>query len=138
MAFLTITDYEAIIETSELNVLTGNSDVTRLKAETMAINKVKHLIGTKYDIDVIFDEDGERDETVIEYVIYYALYILFTKIAKVKVPADRYAQYREASDFFKSVANDTIQTNLPRKAATDDNDFIDFKFSSNVPYETNY
>lgn len=137
--FITDEDYNSIIDSQELIVITDNSLSTRQLAESQAISKIKHLLSGKFDTDAIFDAVGDdRDITVVEYTIYYTLYILFTKIAKVKVPADRYAQYREASDFFKAVGSDLIQSNLPRKTATADNDFIDFKFGSDTPYTTTY
>lgn len=139
MAFILPTDYDTVINSDELNVLTEGNNVTLLQAESMAINKIKHQLSSKFDTDAIFNAQGDaRDLTIVEYTIYYTLYMLYTKIAKVKVPSDRYVQYKEAKDFFKAASEGTIQTNLPSKIATEIDDFIDFKFESDNPYETTY
>lgn len=139
MAFLIASDYDAIITTDELNVLTGSSEATRQKAETFAESKVKHLLSNNYDTAAIFGATGsDRDNTVIEYMVYYTLYILYTKISKSKTPDDRYAQYQEAKKFFEGVAADKIATTLPRKTATETEDYVDFRIESNTAYETFY
>lgn len=139
MAFIETNDYTPIIKTDELNVITGSSVTTRQTAESMAINKIKHRLSKNYDVDAIFGATGSsRDLTIVEYTIYYTLYILYTSIARAKVPDDRFAQYQEAERFFKAVAEDKISTNLPRKTATDTEDYIDFNFGSDTQYSVVY
>lgn len=113
--FLQDTDYESIISEEELGVICGGDINKRRKAETSAITKIRHRLSKQFDCDAIFDATGaDRDETIIEYVIYYAIYILYSRIAKEKVPADRYMQYDEAREFFNLIADNKINSNLPR------------------------
>lgn len=114
--FLTDQDYKAFISDEELAVITGADLNIRRQAETQAISKIKHLLSRQYDVEDIFSQAGtNRDATIVEYTIYFTLYILYTRIAKEKVPDDRYMQYKEAKDFFELLANDKINSNLPRK-----------------------
>lgn len=113
--FIQKSDYFTYISEEELDVISGN-DLNRQKAEKSAITKISHVLSRQFDTETIFNKEGDdRDTTILEYTIYYALYILFGKIAKSKVPDDRYAQYMEAKDFFQAASKDEINTNLPRK-----------------------
>ncbi len=124
-AFVFDSDYEDIIGSEELEVITdGDMDNLR-NAERKAISKIKKYLLRKYDVDSLFTAINEvdagdevndtRDITLVEYTIYFTLYTLFTKIAKRNVPEDRYEQYKEARDFFKDVQQDMITPGWPLK-----------------------
>ena len=114
--FINLEDYEAIINQEELEVITAGSSIIRQKAEKMAIDKVRKFLNRQYNVDMIFSKIGaDRDATILEYTLYFTLYILYSRIAKDKVPDDRYAQYKEALHFFESLKKDEISTDLPRK-----------------------
>jgi hypothetical protein len=114
--FIEETDYATYINIEELAVITGGNPNIRRQAEKQAISKIKHLLSRQYDVEEIFSQTGtNRDATIVEYTIYFTLYILFGRIAKEKVPDDRYMQYKEAKDFFELLASDKINSNLPRK-----------------------
>jgi len=124
LKFLHASDYEGIITTEELDVLTGEDPTKLANAERKAISKVKKFLLRKYKVDQLFapvsdsvaGTDGDsRDETLVEYTIYFALYILFGRIAKRKVPDDRYEQYREAREFFKDIQQDMTTPDWPLK-----------------------
>jgi len=114
--FIQDSDYLPFISTEELSVLTAGDINLRRQAERQAITKISHLLSRQYDTDYIFSQVGtNRDATIVEYTIYFTLYILYGRIAKEKVPDDRYAQYKEAKDFFELLAADKINSHLPRK-----------------------
>lgn len=114
--FIQDEDYNTYINAEELEVITSGDLNIRRQAEKQAINKIKHLLSRQYDTDFIFSQTGtNRDATIVEYTIYFTLYILFGRIAKEKVPDDRYMQYKEAKDFFELLASDKINSHLPRK-----------------------
>jgi hypothetical protein len=114
--FIQDSDYLPFINTEELSVLTAGDINLRRQAERQAIVKISHLLSRQYDTDYIFSQVGtNRDATIVEYTIYFTLYILYGRIAKEKVPDDRYAQYKEAKDFFELLASDKINSHLPRK-----------------------
>jgi len=132
LQFIHIEDYPDIIDSEELGVITAptqvnldageTADTLRAKAERKAVSKAKKYLLRKYDIDTLFQAietadvggtNDTRDETLVEYCIYFTLYILYTRIAKRNVPADRYEQYKEARDFFKDVQLDMITPGWP-------------------------
>ena len=53
--------------------------------------------------------------TLVEYTLYFTLYILYGRVAKRAVPEDRYMQYKEARDFFKDVQQDLVTPGWPLK-----------------------
>ena len=108
--FLTKDDYKGIISSHELEVITTDeeniltNEAVRKKAENFAISKISKLIGSKYDTQAIYSTIGEhRDNTIIEYTIYYTLNMLYGKQAKKNVPEDIYDSYNEAKDFFTGI-----------------------------------
>lgn len=132
LQFIHIEDYPDIIDSEELTVITRptdaeimngeTSDSLRAKAERKAVSKVKKYLLRKYDVDTLFQaietaevggENDTRDITLVEYCIYFTLYILYTRIAKKNVPEDRYEQYKEARDFFKDVQQDMVTPGWP-------------------------
>jgi hypothetical protein len=124
-AFVFDSDYEDIIGAEELEVITDGDTANLRQAERKATAKIKKYLLRKYDVDALFmaineadagdEENDTRDITLVEYTIYFTLYILFTKIAKRNVPEDRYEQYKEARDFFKDVQQDMITPGWPLK-----------------------
>ncbi|WP_420581952.1 hypothetical protein [Reichenbachiella sp.] len=122
LKFIHTADYADIINTEELDVISNSNADTIASAEKKAISKVKKYLLRKYDTDTLFtaidDTDvgttnDTRDITLVEYCIYFTLYILYTRIAKRNVPEDRYEQYKEARDFFKDVQQDMITPGWP-------------------------
>ena len=113
--FIELEDYSPIISTEELTVISGNDAIIRKKAEKMAIQKVSKYLARQYDVKTIFEQIGSaRDSTILEYTMYFTLYILYSRIAKGKVPDDRYAQYTEAKEFLHALQRDEIDAQLPR------------------------
>lgn len=122
LRFIHTADYMDIIQPDELDIITDADLVVLHNAEAKAINKVKKYIQHKFDVEQIFvpvedtdvgTEDDTRDITLVEYCIYFTLYILYTRIAKRNVPEDRYEQYKEARDFFKDVQANAISPGWP-------------------------
>lgn len=122
-AFIFDSDYEDIITANELDTITEGDPALLRAAERKAIAKVQKYLLRKYDINQLFVAIPEadagdlvndtRDITLVEYTIYFALFILFTKGAKRNVPEDRFQQYEEAREFFKDVKDDLITPGWP-------------------------
>lgn len=115
--FIHTADYEPIIDTEELEVITGGDVAVRQQAENKAVEKARKFLLRQYDVDDLFTAIDEadvgtasdtRDLTLVEYSIYFTLYILYTRIAKRNVPEDRYEQYKEARQFFMDVQRDLV------------------------------
>lgn len=118
--YIQIEDYQGIISQEELDVITGSDSIKRQKAEKRAISKIKKWLGRQYNTELLFSQIGDdRDETLVEYTIYLALYILFANISKSKVPDDRYAQYEEAKKFFMACSKGEIESGFPLRKDTD-------------------
>ena len=121
MPFLTTEDYEAFITEKELEAITGLSEATRQKAETQAQAKITQYLLRQYDTVAIFSAlDADRHVLIIEYMIYFTLFILFGRISKQQMSEVRSAQYMEAREFFEAVKNDEITTDFPRLPLTTD------------------
>ncbi|WP_299460588.1 hypothetical protein [uncultured Microscilla sp.] len=113
--FLTEDDYKGFISHHELTVITTDeegrlsNEAVRKKAENSAISKIIHQIGGRYDTQAIFSTTGnERDDTIIEYTIYYTAKTLYSKSAKKIVPDDIYENYEEAKDFFNDIGKGVV------------------------------
>ena len=122
LAFIHTGDYSDIIDSEELDLITQESASILASAERKAVAKIQKYLLRKYNVDVLFQpiQDNDvgtsadiRDATLVEYAIYFTLYILYTRIAKRNVPEDRYEQYKEARDFFKDVQQDMITPGWP-------------------------
>ena len=125
--FIVAKDYSQFIGYSELRTISApdpmNPDEVgethesiRRQTEKTVISTISEKLSRQYDTDEIFNKTGDdRNPTIIQYVIYQVLYILFGRISKTKVPDDRYEQYRESIKFFENAANDKEATTLPRK-----------------------
>lgn len=117
--FLTIADYAAFITTQELEAISGLSSATRLQAEIQAQAKITQYLLRQYDTVAIFSATGEdRHILIIEYMVYFTLFILFGRISKQQMSEARSAQYMEAREFFEAVKNDEITTDFPRLPLT--------------------
>ena len=116
MAFIELEDYSITINEEELDVISGKSTVIREKAEKSAISQIKEILSRTIDVEYEFSKTGEsRNQALLTYTIYFTLYILYGRIAKDRVPDDRYDQYKLAKEFFYSVRDDLITTTLKRK-----------------------
>jgi hypothetical protein len=115
MPFLTLADYEQFITEEELNAVTTFSNAVRLGAEAQAQAKIKQYLLRQYDTVAIFSATGtDRHIVIIEYMVYFTLFILFGRNSKRQMSEARHQQYMEARDFFESVKNDEITTDFPR------------------------
>ncbi|MDX2304621.1 MAG: hypothetical protein NW226_17565 [Microscillaceae bacterium] len=140
MAFIELSDYQAIINDEELGVISNdNASFEREKAEKMAMSKIREMLSRQIDIDHEFAKAGDnRNYTLIEYTIYFIIYILYTRIAKKNVPEDRTNQYYEAKEFFESIRDDKITSTLKRKGFEGAESSPAIRFGSNKQRKHGY
>jgi hypothetical protein len=133
MAFIELTDYQPIINNEELAVISNNnSNFERETAEKMAMSKIKEMLSRQIDIDYEYAQSGaNRNLSLLEYTIYFTLYILYSRIAKAQVPEDRYEQYKEAKEWLKAIQEDKITSTLKRKLSDDQEESPAVRFGSN-------
>jgi len=98
------------------------------RAETIALQTMKNHLHRRYNITTIFagidvsvvgTPDDTRDMQLVAHAIHITLYILFNRIAKNKVPEDRYELYRDAMGFLKDTAAGKIDPDLPLRTESD-------------------
>lgn len=138
--YINIEDYEQYINPEELAVITGNSTTIRQKAEKTAMNKIRLLLSRQFNVDMIFSKIGDdRDDYIVEAVITLALYNLYTRIAKEKVPDDRYEQYKYSMKVLKMLKDDELNSDLPRNVGEENKETEPaVRFDSNPKTEHYY
>jgi len=123
MPFLSDEDYSPFITQEELNAISGNNPLNRQKAESSAQSKISQYLQRQYDVEAIFGATGsDRHQTIIEYMVYFVIYILHSRVAKQQMSESRQQQYNEARDFLESVKNDEITTDFPRLLTPENDD----------------
>jgi len=91
------------------------------KVEEKNIALVANYIGTRYDVDLIFDEDDPiRNELLINILVKLCLYDIIRRNAARKVPTDTKEEYDKAIELLEKIATGKVPvTGLP--VPTDDN-----------------
>lgn len=75
------------------------------KAELRAIKFVKTLIGTRYDVDLIFNEDEPIiNELLVQILSRIVIYRIVRRNAARKVPTDYKEDYDEAVKWLQEIA----------------------------------
>ena len=89
--------------------------------EKRGISYIKTILGTRYNVALIFDEVTPiRNETIIQILTKWMLYKLIRRNAARKVPTDYKEDYDEAMKSLKDIATGTIVlSDLP--TPTDEN-----------------
>lgn len=139
MAFITETDYTALIRNEIKNILLENYSDGKLKtAENMAISQVKKRLAGRYDIAKIFSQAGEdRDNYIVMIVIDCTLYHLYTATVPNKIPSIRAERYQDALDWLKSVAKGEETADLPLLEDASGNNLLGIKITSKYPPSNN-
>lgn len=75
------------------------------KAESRAIGMVKTLIGSRYDVDLIFNEtEPVRNELLVQILSRIVIYRVIRRNAARKVPTDYKEDYDEALKWLQDIA----------------------------------
>ncbi|MCO7355760.1 DUF1320 domain-containing protein [Riemerella anatipestifer] len=135
--FITNEDYSVLIRTEIKNHLLDNYSETKLRAaEQMAISQVKNYLSGKYDIENIFNKEGEeRNSHIVMIVLDCTLYHLYTSTVPKKMPDIRSQRYQDAIDWLKLVAQGEAVADLPKPKSEEGKELLGLKISSK--YEAN-
>ena len=77
--------------------------------EARAIAYVKTILGTRYDVELIFDEtEPIRNELLVQIISKIVVYKIIRRNAARKVPIDYVEDYNEAMKLLKDVATGVI------------------------------
>lgn len=133
MGFITADDYTALIRNEVKGILLENYSETKLTgAEQMAISQVKNYLSGKYDVNAIFNTEGEqRNSHIVMIVIDCALYHLYTSTVPDRMPDTRANRYQDAIDWLKAEKKSTSPSaDLPLKKNESGEALMGIKVSS--------
>jgi len=96
------------------------------QTELKCIDIVKTAIGTKYDVDAIFDEDEPiKNEMLVDILVKFMLYKIVRRNAARKVPTDYKEDYTEAKETLEKIATGRIPlSGLPIATDGDGNPLV--------------
>lgn len=87
-----------------------NDDTILNKIELAQIAVIKTYLGTRYNVNTIFDEDSPIENEVLKEILAkLVLYKLIRRNAARKVPNDYKEQYDEAMKTLKEIATGIIR-----------------------------
>ncbi len=87
-----------------------NDDEIIDKIELTQIAIIKTYLGTRYDVNTIFDEDSPIENEVLKEILAkFVLYKLIRRNAARKVPNDYKEQFDEAMKTLKEIATGIIR-----------------------------
>lgn len=91
--------------------------------ELKVIGKVKSYLGTRYDVESIFDEDEPiRNQVIIDILVKLFLKKLFKRNAARKLPSDISDDHKEALEELEKIATGRIPiSDLPQAVDEDGN-----------------
>jgi phage gp36-like protein len=113
--FIDDDDYEVQAKEEILNLLDPTEQRTGLrKAEKFAISEIRKYLGGRYDMDKVFDKEGDdRDAYIVMITIDIAIYHIYSKKAPRKIPEYRDIRYRDALNWLTDVGTGEMPTDLP-------------------------
>ena len=135
--FITSDDYSVLIRNEIKDLLLENYSESRLRAsEQMAVSQIKNYLSGRYDVEQIFNKEGEeRNSHIVMLTIDCALYHLYTATIPRKMPEIRSQRYQDAIDWLKLVAEGKANADLPKPKSDKGEEYLGLKVSSK--YELN-
>lgn len=135
--FITNDDYSVLVRNEIKDVLLDNYTEAKLRAaEQMAIAQVKNYLSGRYDVQLIFEAQGnERNSHIVMVTLDCALYHLYTSTVPRKMPDIRSQRYQDSIDWLKLVAEGKAYADLPKVKSEQGEELLGLKISSK--YEAN-
>jgi phage gp36-like protein len=114
MNFLVDTDFDAVLKAQlKASIITANSDSAD-QAERYAIAQITSYLAGRFDTVNIFNKTGtSRNDIIVMYCVDMCLNHLYTTISPQNIPQYVSNRYKEAIDWFKMVANNQLNPDLP-------------------------
>lgn len=112
--FITINDYDASIHrdilSSLLRVESDSYDPQIIEiCEDRAVAEMRSYLGKKYDVDAIFNTQGdERHALILMFAIDIAIYHIFCQHNPYKISKIREERYKRAVEWLKGVMEGDI------------------------------
>jgi hypothetical protein len=113
MIFLTTNDFDATLGASLKKILvTDNTSIQ--DAENYAISEARSYLSGRFDVANIFSQTGSsRNPMLIKYIVDLTIYAAQSKISPQNIPAWCKQNRDEALSWFKMVANNELNPDLP-------------------------
>jgi hypothetical protein len=135
MAFLTETDYAAIINPDDLEVVQASNDNNRLAMEQVAMEYIRGYTRSRYDMDYEFAlEASERNPKLVQVMIDEVLYHLHATRQGRNFPEHRLLRKEQNDEWLDKVQRGRIN---PGFKVLDDEDGVSdpgvpFRLGSNT------
>ena len=110
-----------------------NDDEIIDKIELTQIAIIKTYLGTRYDVNTIFDEDSPIENEVLKEILAkFVLYKLIRRNAARKVPNDYKEQFDEAMKTLKEIATGIIRLDGVPSAVDSSGSVVSNSMSGNL------
>lgn len=107
--FLTEADYATFINSHTLNLFRANLP----SAEDMAYSFVSSSLGARFDLNTEFArQDGERNSTLVRWIVSMSVYFLHNSIADSDIPERVEKNYDDARSEILKVSGGRLATDL--------------------------
>lgn len=113
MIFLTTNDFDSTLnEALKAVLVTNNASIQ--DAENYAIAEARSYLAGRFDVNTIFSQSGAgRDALLVKYIVDLTIYAAQTRLAPQNIPAWVKQNKDSAIQWFKMVANNELNPNLP-------------------------
>ena len=112
--YLEYEDFETLCDTSDLEVITGESPEKRERALKFALDEVRSYMRTKYRIDQEFAKTGDaRNEYLMMIVADITLYHLYSMLPSRMSLETREARYKSAIKWLEGVRDSKQHPGIP-------------------------
>jgi len=114
MKFVLKDEVLALIKINVLDDLTEDNDILLNKVELIAISEIDSYIGSKYNLDAVFNRVGDdRNMFLINLVVDIMLYHLHSRLTPNFIPEIRVTRYDKAISYLYEVSKGKIAPNIP-------------------------
>lgn len=143
MAFLIYPDDFKVSSRDEVVKAIVRQDNAAIQmASNAAIEEMKGYLGTRYDVDNIFNKVAtERNILIVLFAADIALYHLYSGLTNHKMPEEKQKRYDRAVQWLKDVARGDVQLNglpLVTDPVTGEDSRNPMKWGSNEKYDSGW
>lgn len=115
MSFFNEEDYRAQVSGEDLDSVLNGDQLTREKAESMAVSQMRGYLSQRFDTNAIFAAAGNgRNAMVVMVGIDLAIYHLYSQLPQRMGLEQRRQRYEDAIKWLEDVAAGKITPELPR------------------------
>lgn len=112
--FITDEDYKVMVGEKSFEVINQSSEENRQRAEKMAIEEIKGYLRPRYDVEAVFEAEGEaRNDQIVMRVCDVALYHMVSWLPNKMGYEIREIRYKMAIDYLDKVQKGTVTPDLP-------------------------